>query len=577
MRRSKPPWWWVFLFCAAAVAGAFSWVTIELLASERKENEAREIGVALWTMDSWLGSLLIQESGRPYYEYAAYYPQRAAYTKLLCEIGEGEVVTPSPLLESRSEFVRIHFEWRPESGFSSPQVPTGNLLDLASSTVLSEAEIEANRRGLAEVEAAFRPEEARPRIESVERRLARLLTPVPCGDPASAEPPPDRQQREYASRANATRQQQKTETWVAPVGGATVEAGPLVPLWLGEPARLFFVRRVTMGEVERMQGFLVEWDRLRAALLEQIAATIPNATLVAAADDAERRARTGRLMSNLPVVIETNGPIASALPWITPIRATVALGWVAVLVAAVAAALTLRSSMAFGERRDRFASAVTHELRTPLTTFRMYSEMLADGMVPDEKTRGEYHATLKRESLRLSRLVENVLAYARLEEGRHESRRETLRLGALLERVAPALRDRAADAGLAVRVDSNGAADREITVDPDAVGQILFNLVDNACKYATPSDPKTLDVTVERSDGEVRLAVRDHGPGVPREHAARVFEPFHRGPIAPGDGPRPGVGLGLALARGLARDLGGDLTLDIPDTGGARFTLRLPE
>lgn len=576
MTRSQRPWWWIFGFCAAGVAGAFLWVSIALLASERKENEAREIGVALWTMDSWLGSLLIQESGRPYFEYAAYYPQRTAYTKLLGEIGEGEVLTPSPLLASRSEFVRIHFDWQPGSGFSSPQVPTGNLLDLASSTVLAEKEIEANRRALAEVEAAFRPDEARPRIETVERRLARLLRQSPCGVP-EAEPAPDRQQREYASRASATRQNTQAGSWVAPLGGESVETGPLVPLWLGAPERLFFVRRVTGGGVERMQGFLADWERLRAALLEQIAGSFPRATLVAAPDDTERRARTGRLMSNLPVLIETNGAGAASIPWITPIRATVALGWVAVLVAITAAALTLRSSMAFGERRDRFASAVTHELRTPLTTFRMYSEMLADGMVPDESTRSEYHATLKRESLRLSRLVENVLAYARLEEGRHDSRRERLTVGSLLDRVAPALRDRAADAGLLVRVDANGASGLELEIDPDAVGQILFNLVDNACKYATPSAPRALDLSVERADGEIRLALRDHGPGVPREHASRVFEPFHRGPIPPGDGPRPGVGLGLALARGLARDLGGDLTLDAPEDGGARFTLRLPE
>ena len=90
--------------------------------------------------------------------------------------------------------------------------------------------------------------------------------------------------------------------------------------------------------------------------------------------------------------------------------------------AAATAVSALRASIAFGERRSRFASAVTHELRTPLTTFRMYSEMLADDMVPDEGQRRVYLATLKEESGRLATLVENVLTYARLEEGRFARR-----------------------------------------------------------------------------------------------------------------------------------------------------------
>ena len=110
------------------------------------------------------------------------------------------------------------------------------------------------------------------------------------------------------------------------------------------------------------------------------------------------------------------------------------MAWGAVLLAALAAGLTLRSVIDFGARRSRFASAVTHELRTPLTTFRMYSEMLAEGMVSDPARQIEYHRTLRDESARLAGLVENVLAYAQVEEGRAARRLGTLTLAGLVER-----------------------------------------------------------------------------------------------------------------------------------------------
>ena len=111
--------------------------------------------------------------------------------------------------------------------------------------------------------------------------------------------------------------------------------------------------------------------------------------------------------------------------------------------------------------------------------------------------------------------------------------------------------------------------------DAEAVGQILGNLVDNAAKYANGTSASTIHLGAKAANGSVVLTVRDHGPGIAREQAAAIFEPFARGGRDPSD-PVPGVGLGLALARGLARDLGGELTLESPADGGARFRLELP-
>jgi signal transduction histidine kinase len=99
--------------------------------------------------------------------------------------------------------------------------------------------------------------------------------------------------------------------------------------------------------------------------------------------------------------------------------------------------------------------------------------------------------------------------------------------------------------------------------------------VDNAAKYADGTASPTIHLSAAAGNGSLVLTVRDHGPGIPREQARAVFDPFERGGRDPAD-PVPGVGLGLALARGLARDMGGELTLESPSDGGARFRLELP-
>ena len=201
------------------------------------------------------------------------------------------------------------------------------------------------------------------------------------------------------------------------------------------------------------------------------------------------------------------------------------LGWGAVLLAVAAAAALLHGVMTLSERRAAFVSSVTHELRTPLTTFRMYAEMLARGMVPDAKRRQEYFETLQRESERLTLLVENVLAYARLERGRKPQGQDRVTLAGLLDRIGPRLTQRAAQAGMECIIDlprplgegrGEGEArgtkapshcplpkgeglrgavlpkgeglDGEFITDSAVVEQILFNLVDNAAKYAAQRD-----------------------------------------------------------------------------------------
>ena len=118
------------------------------------------------------------------------------------------------------------------------------------------------------------------------------------------------------------------------------------------------------------------------------------------------------------------------------------------------------------------------------------------------------------------------------------------------------------------------ARDTNVETDISVVEQILFNLVDNACKYAQGTDDSRIHVTLAGSDRTPQIIVRDHGPGLSRDVARRLFQPFSKSASEAAHS-APGVGLGLALSRRLARTLGGDLRWQAADDGGAQFTLSL--
>lgn len=315
-----------------------------------------------------------------------------------------------------------------------------------------------------------------------------------------------------------------------------------------------------------------DWRTLEPALLEQVRdlfpichlEPVPELTGDPAASDDPRR------LASIParlVVPESALPTAT-LPWNTPVRVSLMLAWACLLLAAGALGWMLAATLSLSERRGAFASAVTHELRTPLTTLRMYAELLADGKVPDTGKQREYLGTLAAESDRLARLVENVLAYSRLENRLSPGRAAPTTIARLIELAIPTLQRRVEQASLAMSVSiADDAASATVRVDPVAIQQILTNLVDNACKYAgTP-----IELAAARAGECVELSVADRGPGV---GTARLFEAFCK---AKND-PAAGIGLGLFLSRALARAMGGDLRHQsrAGSGGGTVFVLTIP-
>ena len=607
MNRARRSWWLIYALCVVGTLAVLVWVTALVLRLERAEQQARARAThqeamrhALWRMDSWFSPHLARESARPYFEYRPFYAQEQTYTKLLSRIEPGEVLIPSPLLTQRFDYIRLHFQVDADGAWTSPKVPTGNQRDLVEAHAVSIEEFERSRAALAQLAESVPLERIRRAVESAEDELAGLLAPADAAARAVLEPQAQQrgalqQQVDLNTRAQWTLQSKNAyeapgKSWEQPTDlperdpvENTVEIGPLVAVWLGDASgsepELCFIRRVRVASGEVFQGFACDWPRLRATLVGQAAEGLPDATLVPALAEATVDPKAQRL-ATIPAVLEAPcAPIALAAGGLasplTPARGTLLVTWFAALLAVTAVGVTLRASIDYGEKRSRFASAVTHELRTPLTTFRMYSEMLAKGMVRDEDKRRAYLETLQQESDRLARLVENVLAYARLEDGRRELRRERVTGEALFERVLPDLRPRCEQAGLELDTDLDGARQSQLRTDVEAVGQILFNLVDNACKYGRSSTDARLHLEASLGAAQLAIRVRDHGPGVPDARRAAIFGAFDRGDRDPSDA-EPGVGLGLALARGLARDLGGDLVLEPRGEHGACFRLELP-
>jgi signal transduction histidine kinase len=580
-------WAW-FAGAAFVLLGATSWLTATLVALDRDEVSARrsaelqqKLRLALWRMDSWLAPHLAREAMRPADEYRSFAPIDSAWTVRLDKLQEG-VVVPSPLLTFTSELFPLHFELEADGSLASPQVPPDAVRDRAMAGGLS-AEHAAR--------AATRLQELRPRLlfagfDTQLRAAEALLPDVGC-NPAPAGAGAELQQSvaEYSNRqianaesigqiAKGARARSRAQAPVVPAVPSSL--GPLLPFWLADGEVLVFARRAQRAGGQSLQGVLVDWPVLQRELMLLVDDLFGGGTVHVVRCERPSAVEQASMLASVPARLVVDAGYGAAISGL-PTTPMLVVTWAVTLLGLLALGFTLRTAIGYGERRARFASAVTHELRTPLTTFRMYSEMLADGVVTDPAAQREYLGTLRQEADRLSRVVENVLAWSRLEQGRFASRRERHALAAILQRVEPQLQRRLQDAGMRLELRLQPtAAEVVLRTDEDAIGQILFNLVDNAAKYARGAADPVVVLAAAAGDGRVCIDVCDRGPGVPPALRERVFQPFDRGAVPTATNDTPGVGLGLALARGLARDLGGELALVADAAPGARFRLELP-
>ncbi len=228
--------------------------------------------------------------------------------------------------------------------------------------------------------------------------------------------------------------------------------------------------------------------------------------------------------------------------------------------------------MGDARRKTSFVSNVSHELKTPLTTIRMYAELLGEGRISEAAKRQRYLQVIIAESQRLTRLVNNVLDFSRLEQRRKQYHLITLSLSELIHQVLDGQTLQLTEAGIKLtrRIPEQP---QEVRADRDAVEQVLLNLIDNAVKYAAQGGE--LIIELQQRDKTAAVYILDRGPGIPAAHQERIFDQFHR---VDNDLTcnRPGCGLGLSIARHLLQDMHGSLRYVSRDGGGACFVMELP-
>ncbi len=232
--------------------------------------------------------------------------------------------------------------------------------------------------------------------------------------------------------------------------------------------------------------------------------------------------------------------------------------------------MTWRRDLRVAAQRVSFVNQVSHELKTPLTNIRLYTDLALDAAEHGEPQATQHLSVVQEETGRLSRLIHNVLTFARQE--RHGLQVHLVRgdLCALVRRVAshwrPLLERKQ------ITLNAGGEENCEASFDADAMEQVLGNLLSNIEKYAAGA--RMAELTVSTKDGFVEVRVQDDGSGIPRSVARRVFEPFYRVRSDVTEG-ASGTGLGLSIARALAEAQGGSLKLESVERG-TLFVLRIP-
>ncbi len=578
--------WTLFAVSLGVVVAVMTWVTVTMLRLDSESRKMRQqaafeedIRLALWRMDSAATPIIARENARPIGAYRCFEPVTTEKFRPVDSI-LGRV--PSRLLIASPEFIRLHFTLDPADNLVSPQVPTTDQGWLAATGYVARDKLEAREELL---------ERLAERVgwDDLDRLLAAEVAEL--GLDVARQPrleiPDDRLSSERQQALNVAEFEARNMSFrQSPAGIEPTRKGPqpergqrgsiLRPLWLSD--QLLLVRRVVSEEGHLVQGCWLDWAELGAELVRGVADLLPHAELRAISADEQAAAdgTEGRRLASLPVRL-LPGPVPLLSDGgLTPIQVSLGVAWTCLLLAAAAVFALLAGAVSLSEKRGAFVSAVTHELRTPLTSLRIYTEMLADGLVVGEQQRQEYLETMRQQSERLAHLVENVLAYSRLERGRQGGTLESILLSALLDRVTGPLTERCRQAGTSLRITvSEELRASAVRVDLSAVERILMNLVDNAAKYGACGEsdkPIVLEARCESS--AVLLRVRDFGPGLSREARGRLFRPFSKSAAEAAE-EAPGVGLGLALSHRLARRMGGDLSLD-RETEGTAFVLRLP-
>jgi signal transduction histidine kinase len=218
-------------------------------------------------------------------------------------------------------------------------------------------------------------------------------------------------------------------------------------------------------------------------------------------------------------------------------------------------------------QQQDFVSAVSHELKTPLTSIRMYGEILREGWVVDDK-KHEYYDYIHDESERLTRLINNVLQLARMTRNDLQVQLKSMTVEELMDMINSKIESQVSHAGFSLNLTTpNNCSETTLQIDPDYFTQIIINLVDNAIKFSSKAENKSLDITCRQvPNHRIVITVRDYGPGIAKDQMKKIFKLFYR---SENELTREtvGTGIGLSLVNQLVTAMGGSVDVVNMDPG----------
>jgi signal transduction histidine kinase len=232
------------------------------------------------------------------------------------------------------------------------------------------------------------------------------------------------------------------------------------------------------------------------------------------------------------------------------------------------------SQVRLAQQKTTFVANVSHELKTPLTSIRLFTELLREKRQPDEARQGQYLDLMISETERLTRLINNVLDFSRMAEGKKQYTMKIVDAISLCREMVEKQR---------IHLELNGfsltfTAELQsvmVKADEEALRQVLINLLSNAEKYSPEKKEIEVEIEIGRERGLVFIRVKDRGIGIPASESERIFKEFYRVDDSLTSRVK-GTGLGLTIARRIVRDHGGDLAYLPREKGGSIFQIQLP-
>jgi len=273
--------------------------------------------------------------------------------------------------------------------------------------------------------------------------------------------------------------------------------------------------------------------------------------------------RTGYGPQSIPEIVSASTRPQMAL--MVVLAVAMSLG---VFLVAGAAAREVRVA----ELKSNFVASVSHDLKTPLALIQLFAETLELGRVRTPERAQEYYGIINGEAKKLTRLIENILDFSRMEAGLRPYRMEPADLGEVVTRVLSRMETQFSQGHFVVQTDIALSLPR-VLADEGATEQAIENLLANAIKYS--GEARRIEVRAERHGGHVEISVTDHGIGISRREQSRIFRKFYRVQRELGGGPQ-GTGLGLAIVDHTMRGHGGFVRVSSEPQQGSTFTLHFP-